>query len=492
MALGTHIKRNSVFAFLSQAIRLLTNAVVFVGIARLYGPVEFGRFTAAHTLSVVFLLVADFGFDALLTWEVARARHRTTELASTYLSAKILSSCVALVAMLIIAQLSARSVQTRVVMDIFAVYTLVSTIGNFFFALFKGLEQFHHETRISFVGNLLLLVLVFWLGFLGAPLFTIALAFILSRLVMLLLSVRVGRGVWSVKSWRFALPGKESVRLIAIFGANQVLGALFFVQDTLLLSMWRGEQDVGLYQAVFKIVTFLFIVPDVLYNTFLPSLSRLYVEDRGRWEVIARLLNKTLTFIGLPVALVMLFFADTIIHLLYGQGTFDAAIPLVELFAGVVVFHFSGITHAIILLTANRPGTRMGALVLLTVFNAGVNAFMIPRYGPWGAAITALATMALAATCYIGLAWKYCSRRIFDTGSLLAFPAIAAAGVILWLVGPAFKWVTLVPLLLLYTSALWWRGYTSEERTLLTAREGGRFALLHLPRQISSESEIDG
>jgi O-antigen/teichoic acid export membrane protein len=220
-------------------------------------------------------------------------------------------------------------------------------------------------------------------------------------------------------------------------------------------------------------------------------LSRLYVEQRTRWEVVARLLNKTLTFIGLPIALVMLFFAEPIIHLLYGQGDFDAAIPLVEIFAGVVVLHFSGITHAIVLLTANRPGTRLVALVVVTLFNLSLNAFMIPRYGPWGAAIVALATMALAATCYIGLALRYCTRKIFDFGTLIAFPAIAVAGVVVWLTSPAYTWASIVPVLLLYTATLWWKGYTRDERNLLVSREGGRFAILHLPEQIVPEPRID-
>ncbi|MBU1298287.1 MAG: oligosaccharide flippase family protein, partial [Bacteroidetes bacterium] len=68
------IRHNSFFSFLSSFTRLLTNFLFFIGIARFYGAEIFGSFTAAHTLSLLFLYLADFGLDLMLTTQVARSK----------------------------------------------------------------------------------------------------------------------------------------------------------------------------------------------------------------------------------------------------------------------------------------------------------------------------------------------------------------------------------------------------------------------------------
>ena len=52
MNLAQRIGSNSFFSILTQFIRLLANAVLFIGIARVYGVEAFGQFTTAHTYTI--------------------------------------------------------------------------------------------------------------------------------------------------------------------------------------------------------------------------------------------------------------------------------------------------------------------------------------------------------------------------------------------------------------------------------------------------------
>jgi O-antigen/teichoic acid export membrane protein len=467
MSQPVDIRSNSFFAFVSQGTRLLTNALVFVGIARFFGPEEFGQFTAAHTLSVIFLLIADFGFDRLLTWEIARGVGRARDLADRYFTAKVVFATLVVAVMAILAVFQYASVPTRQLALIMTVYTLVSSLTNFFFALFKGFEQFQHETKISFVSNLLLLVMVLVLGFLRAPLITFAGAFVLSRLVALVLAGRLSRSRFSIPGIRLALPSRESMGLIVLFGVNQIFATLFFTQDTILLAMWRGDYEVGIYQAVFKLVALCFIVPDVLFQTFLPTLSRLYGEQRLRWELLGKVLNKTLFFVGLPLASMLFLYADHIIHLVYGGSGFDEAIPILRVFAGVTLFHFFGITNAVVLISTNRVRLLTMILVSATVLNAGLNAYMIPRYGPWGAAMVSLGTMIFVAFAYVH-ATRNVSRRWVREARYLVPPGfVALAFPLLWFLRDDCGWWPAIPVVLLYGVVTLRLGYTTEERRLL-------------------------
>src|SRR4030042_5501112 len=86
----TSIWKNFFFVFFSQVIRLFTNFVIFVGIARLYGPESVGQFSLAYTVAGICLVFADFGFDVLLTTEVAKNRKNAVNIVRRYFSMKII------------------------------------------------------------------------------------------------------------------------------------------------------------------------------------------------------------------------------------------------------------------------------------------------------------------------------------------------------------------------------------------------------------------
>src|ERR1043166_3676197 len=124
---SSRIRWNSLFALLSQAIRLLTNFFVFVGVARFYGPEAFGQFTTAHSFSSIFLLFADFGFDTLLATEIARHRERAEELARRYFSLKIVFALGATAAMLLLPIFKSMSPSTTMLTQIFSFYVLFAS-----------------------------------------------------------------------------------------------------------------------------------------------------------------------------------------------------------------------------------------------------------------------------------------------------------------------------------------------------------------------------
>src|SRR5260221_11187940 len=151
------IRENSFFALLSHLIRLSANFVLFVGIARYCGPDILGQFTTALTVATIFLLLADFGFDILLSSEVARARDRAPALLQAYLPAKRMFAILASLLMAAALNLEHVSPSTKTLIYIFCPYVFFGALLNFFLAFFKGCEQLQHETKITFVTNLLLL-----------------------------------------------------------------------------------------------------------------------------------------------------------------------------------------------------------------------------------------------------------------------------------------------------------------------------------------------
>jgi len=466
------IKKNAVFAFLSRLIRLLTNFLLFIGIARLYGLEAFGQFTTAHTLATIFLLLADFGFDSLLPTEIARQRERAAELAQRYFSLKVIFAAGACVGMIALPFWQHLSPTTRTLVEIFSLYVVLASFNNFFFALFKGFEEFHHETKISFATNLSLLVLLIVLGVLHAPLYVLAFGFVGTRVIGVVLGSRTATRLTKSRVMLFNFDGwKEIWRRVVVFGLHFVFGALFFQLDTVLLAFWRGDHDVGIYQSAFKIATLGLIVPDIAIRTMMPVLSRLHGESGDRWISLGRLLNKTLFLIGLPVSMILFVYAEQLIHLVYGTGGFSEAIPILRLFAATVFVRFSVEAYALMLTTSRRQTILMFVVIAGTVVNYVLNFFIIPTYGPMGAAYVSLTTNIL-----VGAGYVIASRHSFvqwtcDPRNLVSLVITGILALVMWNFRTVPLWYTCPIVIGLYALVFYYIGYTREEWKMVFVKE---------------------
>jgi len=468
MSQVSRLKRNSLFALLSHLVRLATNFLLFVGVARLYGVETFGQFTTAHTFATIFLLLADFGFDSLLQTHIAKQRATAPALARKCFTLKLLFASLAFIAMLGLPFLYEFTPQTALLVRIFSLFVFVGSFNNFFFALFKGFEEFQHETKISFATNTLLLLLLIVLGLLRAPIAVVALAFVGTRVLGTVAASVVGRRLTGWPVMRLDFTGLRTLwPTVIVFGLQFIFGALYFQLDTVLLALWRGDHDVGIYQSVFKLAVLALIIPDIAVNTLMPVLSRLHGEGDLRWAEFGKLLHKTLLLIGLPVAVVLFVYADQIVILLYGAGEFEGAIPILRVFALTVLVRFAVEPYALMLTTSHRQRVRMLIVMGGTAANVALNALAIPAYGPFGAGMVSLVTNVL-----VGAGFVLASRQPVREWSLqgrviLALGAAGGIAWIAWMVRSLSLWVGVPLILLLFGVVVLTAGYTRAERRLL-------------------------
>src|ERR1043166_2183507 len=232
--------------------------------------------------------------------------------------------------------------QTQVLIEVFSFYILISSVNNFFFALFKGFEQLQHETKISFGINLLLFALLIVLGVRHTPIYIIALMFVATRVLGLFMSIRLARNLIQVNVLRFDFSGwKEIRRRVLTFGLFFLFGNLYFMLDTILLAFWKGDHDVGVYQSVFKLSILLLIIPDIAISALMPVLSRLHSSNEAIWKRTGDILNRLLFMIGMPITAIAFVYADQIIEIIYGARAFSESILILRIFSIIVFVRFS-------------------------------------------------------------------------------------------------------------------------------------------------------
>ena len=422
------VRRNSVFSFLSSATRLLANLLMFVGIARYFGAGVFGQFTTAHTYFTFFLYISDFGTDLLLATEVARNRMESVQIARRILSMKIVFSTLAMAAMVVTAMISGLQEETSTLMWVLAAGIPANAFCAYIYAFYKGHDAMHHEAKNTFIQNVSLLIALIVLGLMGATPTVVAFVFIASRFFgATLLIFQVTRSYGATLFTPQASGVLKTFWLALPYGVNLLFAAMLFQLDTLLLAHWKGEQVVGLYQSVVKIIALVLILPDVITNALLPVLTRLKVEDQLRWQKLSFLLTKSMFCLAIPFSVMFAFGNVTILHVVYG-GNFSAAGPVLKIFAITLLVRFAAEPFALVLTTANQQHQRMWIIVIVTMFNLLVNSYAIPHFGAIGAAVVSLVSNLLAGILYIARASRFwVSPKSLLSGSLIILAIAGAA-----------------------------------------------------------------
>lgn len=453
--------KKSLFVTLSQLIRLFTNVLIFVGIARLYGPEEYGQFAIAYTLATICIVIADFGFDVLLTTEVAKNRDQVVNIGKKFFSMKILFTLLSTIVMILIPGLQVFSEGSRSIIYVLVFYMIFTTFTNFFNAVFRGFEKFEYETKISFITNLVLLALLIVLGSMKVDIVLLMISFVLARFVGLIISIIVSRNLAGANFLMFDFSGwKITLSSVLVFGIHFLFGNLYFQLDTILLGFLRGDQDVGVYQAAFKIMLMLLLIPEIAISTLLPSLSKVFVKNLESWSNIGLLLFKLLFFVALPVSVLLYFNSDKIISIVFGNKDFYEAIPVLQIFSIVVFLRFSVEPFALMLTTSNRQRIRMYVVVTATILNLIVNSFVIPYYGIIGAA-----WVSVGINLFVGLGYIIPNSKFFFAW-FNSIKVITLLGLVIFsflLIDSTI--VAMIITLFLYAALSYFIGFTGSERS---------------------------
>jgi O-antigen/teichoic acid export membrane protein len=333
------------------------------------------------------------------------------------------------VAMALVPVIQGASQQVCELTWMFSVAMVFWAILNFLFSVFRGIEQIRHEGVISLITNSVLFAAVGCLALLHAPLLFLAFGFAAVRLLGVIvgqirlshLGIRLGivwDPAWLAGAWRG----------IATFGMFSIFGNLFFIQDTVLLSWWRGDADVGIYQAGFRLIVVALVLVDVAISALLPRLSRLHREGNAQWFELASMASKGMLFVGLAMSAVLVAYADGIVRLLYGINEFSDTIRVVQILGLVVLVRYAGEVPAMLLTAADRQHIRLALVVGATVVNLIANTFAIPAFGPVGAAVVSLGTNLVLGVGYV-IAGRSLTRHRWWGIDRLA-PVVGAAALV--------------------------------------------------------------
>jgi O-antigen/teichoic acid export membrane protein len=407
----------------STAARLLTGVVLFVLLARAWGPQDFGLFMFWFTVGTIACLPVDYGFAQQALRELGRDPSQAQPLMARLRDAKLVLAAMVLTLFAAAAAAARLPGPERDLALLLLVAAVLFSFGDLFAMGLRGLGRFRDEMLVSVGASVLHFGLVVVVLAAGGGLKLVAGAFVASRAAQLAALAHRFQAAAGALGRPLARTGEVGPTLAAglRYGADHLLTNLYLALDTVLVKALLGPAAVGVYQAGLRLVQGAFALVPVINSVYVPAIAAAaeHGESTGRH---ARALLLQLALVGSVASLALALFAGPIQRLLYGQE-FGELARLLPLFGALLLLRCTIAAFGTVMAALGYQRARAGGLVLATALLAAGIALWAPRFELAGVLAAALVAHAALGVVYVAVL----ARRRIQTGLRPASAGILAA-----------------------------------------------------------------
>jgi O-antigen/teichoic acid export membrane protein len=379
----------------AQVVTAALGIATVLVISRMLGPTALGEWRFAVAVTGYLLIISDAGLSAFAVREIARERKLTPRLGWPVV---IVQAAVAgvlyalLIAGLLLSGMSGRAFAVVALLGLSA-FVHALGIGH----VFQAYERMSTIAVVSITSavaatavGLAALAVTRQLAWLAAVPVAVG---IVANLVLL----RLGRRSFDLP---FTLPSAHAARALLRSGAPFLIAGvatqLIFSADAILIEIFRGVHELGIYAAGYAIPAQLLILTGPLMAAVYPRLASYGAS--GSASLTAAIAG-VLGFLLLPLALGGAAVSDQLVSFLYGTA-FHRSWPVLAIAMSLPALGAFNSVLGLALAARDRQRTVMRVAVLTAAFNVTANLVLLPTVGIVGAAIAVAASEVLTVSAF--------------------------------------------------------------------------------------------
>jgi O-antigen/teichoic acid export membrane protein len=284
-------------------------------------------------------------------------------------------------------------------------------------------------------------------------------------------------------AWKFYLPNievdlgfwKPTIREALPLSITSIFAIIVFRVDTVILSIIKGVEAVGFYNAAYRLMEALIFFPQVYTIAIFPVFSTLYVSSKKPLKTAYLKSFKYLTILSLPIAVGTTLLAQPIILLLFKTAYIPSILAL-QIVVWVLPFIFVNYIQGSLLTAMNRQITVLKITAASLALCVVLNLVLIPIYSFLGAAFVTVITEVFS----VSLSFYVLSKLIakVKVHEVVFKPAIACLAMALFiLLVPTNLFVVIIISIIIYFAVLIaLQGFTSDDydlfRQILDIKKG--------------------
>ncbi|WP_407412907.1 flippase [Methanobrevibacter sp.] len=389
----------TVFANLSWMLiaQFITSVLSFfwtILTAQYLGPSEYGIFGTAMSFSGLFIVFVDFG---IITY-IVRSISTDLENESTYINnsftLSLLLSIFYLFVVLII--LFVLGWDNYIVLACF-LYAIVNVSGKLVGILqvsFQAHEQLKFQAITNIINSLSIFVFLILVIFSSLGLFWLISAYIFSNIISFIyVFLTIRKHYFKIKFSFNPTFYKELIKCGIPFAISGVFTTIYYSIDVVMITQFAGTYDAGLYNAAYKLLSFLTIFYSIYGIVIFPVMSKLFEDSKELLNLSFIKSTKYLSAVSIPIAVFTCFYSSDIINI-YGSE-FTSAGPILNILIWTICFIFINSNAANVLNAAYKEYSVTKIACIAALFNIMLNLVLIPKYSFYGAAVATVFSEAL-------------------------------------------------------------------------------------------------
>lgn len=435
------LAKGTIYLMSAQLIFLIGGYAIHFGLGRYLGPELYGTFGVVISLLTICRVLVESGTVRAVSKYTAERGELTVGIKNQTMKIQIIFALIIFAFLFTLAPLIAGLLKDSTLTSyvrFIAFFIPISSLYAVYFGLLNGIRAFGKQAKISIIYDVIKVLMVFALVFLGFKVWGAIAGYLLASIVSLIMAYHY----WASKdSEDTGVSGSFEMSKIIKFAAPIILFSLAFnlvisLDLFFVKAIIREKAQAGFYTsaaALSKVPYFIFLA---LGDTLFPSIAK-SSSNKGSVELTKRYINQSLRYALMflvPCSFIISATSRDLISLVYTEVYLAAVAPL-----SILIFGLTFLCLFIILTTvitaSGKPSISLAMVLVLLVVNIVLNKTLVSIYELTGAA------MATTITGFLGvlISGIYVYNRFHSLTSFLSLFRIVAASSIIYIIARSFS-----------------------------------------------------
>jgi O-antigen/teichoic acid export membrane protein len=386
MSLTRQIAHNTLIQIAGKIITTLLGLIAIAMMTRYLGAERFGWYITAISFLQFAGILIDFGLIPVSAQMLSEGTHERTKLFQNLMGFRALTAFVCLLIVPLVSLFFPYPHEVKIAITFTTVSFFAIALNQILTGFLQTELKMYAASFAELFGRIFLIVGLFFLiqghaGFLPIML-VVTLSSVIYTLGMLFFSSKyISLGMrfdWSI--WKDIIVKMWPVTLSIVFNVIYLKG------DILLLSLYRSQEEVGLYGAAYRVIDIVTQIAMLSMGLLLPLLSASWArKNKAEFEGHYTRAIIMMMIIGLPMATGMYVLARPIMQFVGGTEFVNGARALQTLAIAVVGLYIGAIYgHTAVAL--NKQKQTIVVYISAAVLTLTGYLVFVPQYGMIGAA----------------------------------------------------------------------------------------------------------
>ncbi len=406
-----HYSLNFLAQFIGRAFSVASHLVLFIIIARHFGPEFLGQYAYFLTFVNVASTLADFGTTITSSKDLASLEGRARELYwGNLLIIRIALSIIVMVISFLAIPLLRSDLYDLLCLGVLTIPFAASRIFDAVFQIFN--KPWYSSFSTGLYGLCYVSLSLAILFLLHKPsIIMLGIAYLVAQILYLVTSFKLS---FSLLKPVFKIDKEmiyKNLRIALPIGISFIFTIINSRADTFLLAWFKGDKEVGLYNAIYRVVDTSAILAVLMTNPLIPVLARIRNENAETFKKLVRIIALAIVMIGLPFCIIVPFFSEKVILLVYGPS-FGETYKAFNILCWVCFLIFLSLFFSNVCLVMEIVYFEWWNAAIAALINVAINYAFIPAYG------------------YLASAWATLVSEIWIVSVTFIFTLLAVKGLL--------------------------------------------------------------